>query len=53
MNIRQRKIPMSAQMRKALDDVGGEPLRGSGFENETPETDFRSDNNDAEVAPPA
>ena len=30
---------MSAQMRKALDGVGGEPA-GCGFENEAPEPDF-------------
>jgi hypothetical protein len=34
------KSPMSAQMRKALDEVGGEPLAGCGFENEAPEPDF-------------
>jgi hypothetical protein len=28
---------MSEQMRKALDEIGGEPLAGSGFENETTE----------------
>jgi hypothetical protein len=33
------KSPMSAQMRKALDEVGGEPLAGCGFENEAPEPD--------------
>jgi hypothetical protein len=40
MQRRQRKTPMSEQMRKALDDTGGEPLDGSGFENETAERDF-------------
>jgi hypothetical protein len=31
---------MTDQMRKALDDLGGEPLAGSGFEDETPDPDF-------------
>jgi hypothetical protein len=31
---------MSEQMLKPLDDIGGEPLKGSGFENEVPEPDF-------------
>ena len=36
------RIPISEQM-KALDDIGGEPLEGSGFEDETPEPEFSSD----------
>lgn len=28
-------------MRRTLDDVGGEPLDDSGFENEKPEEGFR------------
>jgi hypothetical protein len=43
MNIRQRKKLMKEQLRKAIDDVGGEPLEGSGFENETPEKNFLQD----------
>jgi hypothetical protein len=31
---------MSEQLRKALDDVGGESLAASGFEKETPEPEF-------------
>jgi len=31
---------MSEQLRKALDDIGGEPLQGSGFEDERLEPDF-------------
>jgi hypothetical protein len=31
---------MSEKLRKALDDVGGEPLEGSGFERETPAPEF-------------
>jgi hypothetical protein len=34
---------MSEQMRQALDDVGGEPLEGSGFEQETPEPEFSAE----------
>ena len=40
MNRRQQKIPMSDKMCKALDDLGAEPLEGSGFENETPDPEF-------------
>ena len=31
---------MSGQLRKAVDEVGGEPLAGSGFEDESPEPEF-------------
>lgn len=31
---------MKEQMRKAIDDIGGEPLDGSDFEAEIPDTDF-------------
>lgn len=31
---------MSEQLRKAMDDIGGEPLAGSGFERETPDPEF-------------
>jgi len=30
----------SAAGQQSLDDIGGEPLAGSGFENEKPESDF-------------
>jgi hypothetical protein len=30
----------SAAGRQSLDDIGGEPLAGSGFENEQPEFEF-------------
>jgi hypothetical protein len=29
-----------APAQESLDEVGGEPLAGSGFENEQPETEF-------------
>ena len=30
----------SASCQQSLDDIGGEPLAGSGFENEEPESEF-------------
>jgi hypothetical protein len=30
----------SASGQKSLEDIGGEPLAGSGFENEEPESEF-------------
>ena len=30
----------NASRQGSLDDIGGEPLAGSGFENEEPECDF-------------
>jgi hypothetical protein len=43
MNIWQTTIPMGKSIHKALDDLGAEPLAGSGFEDETPEEGFGSD----------
>src|SRR5580698_7496268 len=37
---RTLNIPVSEQLRKALDDIGGEPLEGFGFKNETMEPEF-------------
>ncbi len=34
---------MSGSIRKVMDDLGAEPLEGSGFEEDTPELGFRSD----------
>ena len=31
------------RVQQLLDFIGGEPLAGSGFENEEPEPEFRSD----------
>ncbi len=31
---------MSDKLRKALDELGAEPVAGSGFEDETPEPEF-------------
>jgi hypothetical protein len=50
--IRERKMPITEQVRKALDETAGEPLSGSGFESETPDPDFRADNNDSELTAP-
>lgn len=33
----------SSPAHESLDDIGGEPLEGSGFENEQPESDFALD----------
>jgi hypothetical protein len=30
----------NASGQRSLDDIGGEPLAGSGFENEEPESEF-------------
>jgi hypothetical protein len=38
---RQPRIPVSEKIRKAIDDLGAEPLAGSGFEEEVPEDDSR------------
>ena len=51
MNTRRQKIPMSEQTRKALDDLGAEPLEGSGFGEETPDPEFTADAG-SEYAPP-
>lgn len=41
---RKQRLPMSEKLRKALrkalEDIGGEPLAGSEFEDEVPELDF-------------
>jgi hypothetical protein len=34
MNIRRRKVSMKEQLEDAIAEIGGEPLVGSGFENE-------------------
>ena len=35
-----RVTSFSACGQQSLDDIGGEPLAGSGFENEEPESEF-------------
>ena len=40
MQPRPQKIPTSDQLREALADIGGEPLEGSGFEQEMPDSEF-------------
>jgi hypothetical protein len=34
MHIRRRKVSMKKQLEDAIAEIGGEPLEGSGFENE-------------------
>ena len=34
------RIPADEKVRKAMENIGGEPLQGSGFEDETPEPEF-------------
>jgi hypothetical protein len=40
MDGRKRKTPMRQELEKAIEEVGGEPFVGSGFENETPDPEF-------------
>ncbi len=37
---RRQKIAKAEQLQKALDDIGGERLHGSGFEDDTPDPEF-------------
>jgi len=38
------KVPFfSATGQQSLDNIGGEPLAGSGFENEEPQSEFAPD----------
>ncbi len=39
---RRLENSFSASGQLSLDDIGGEPLAGSGFENEEPESEFAS-----------
>jgi len=36
----RKKTSMKEQLEAALDEIGGEPLDGSGFEDEKPEEGF-------------
>ena len=40
MKNRNRKTPTSEKLRQAMESIGGQPLEGSGFEDETPEPEF-------------
>jgi hypothetical protein len=40
MNTRRQRIPLSDLAKQALAEIGGEPLQGSGFEDEAPEEGF-------------
>ena len=46
MNVRRPKIPQSEQHHRMLDDLGAEPLAGSGFEDETPDPEFSTGGQD-------
>ena len=48
MDTRRQKKPTSEKPRKPMEEVGGEPLAGSGFEGETPASEF----SDTEPAAP-
>jgi hypothetical protein len=37
MNVRKQKLTMKKRIEQAPADVGGEPLKDSGFEDEVPE----------------
>ena len=39
-NVGRRRALSFSPAQKSLDDIGGEPLAGSGFENEQPESEF-------------
>ena len=36
----EKVASFNASGQRSLDDIGGEPLAGSGFENEEPESEF-------------
>jgi hypothetical protein len=40
MNFRRKKISLKEQLEVALEELGGEPLDGSGFESEKPDEGF-------------
>lgn len=48
MKRRREKNRLSEGQRRALEELGGEPLEGSGFEGEQPEPDFSGSNVPAE-----
>jgi hypothetical protein len=37
MNYRRKQISLKEQLEEAIEEIGDEPLQGSGFERETPE----------------
>jgi hypothetical protein len=44
MNYRRKKISMKEQLEEAIEEIGSEPLQGSGSQRETPEEDFARSN---------
>jgi hypothetical protein len=43
-------LEIDAEVRRMLDELGAEPLAGSGFENEQLELDFQTESGSAEEA---
>jgi hypothetical protein len=42
MNYRRKKISMKERLEEAIEEIGGEPLANSGFEDEKPDESFSS-----------
>jgi len=40
MNYRRKKISMKERLEEAIEEIGGEPRSGSGFEDERPDEGF-------------
>jgi hypothetical protein len=40
MSVRRKRLPVREEMQSEIAGIGDEPLAGSGFEDEAPETDF-------------
>ena len=40
MTIRRQRRDRISEMSEAIEEIGGEPIDGSGFENETPVENF-------------
>ena len=52
MEIRKKqRIPLKTQMEAAVDELGAEPLEGSGFENEEPDPEFTESEPSSETRP--
>lgn len=51
MSRQREKNRLSEGQRRALEEMGGEPLEGSGFESEQPEPEFSENNAPAEPPP--
>ena len=49
MKNRSRESSMRHKPEMAIEEIGGEPLEGSGFEDETPDPEFSETTRDAEA----